>query len=125
MPLTQLNSGSQETRDVVNAIATAVDALGTAGNVVNADLAANAVSGAKVAAGTLKKLVFTGHNLAGACTCTGAAVGDKVVGATNLTDATQGNALFESVITVANQIQQSSATDLSAKKFDLLLISVT
>lgn len=66
-------------------------------------------------------LVFTGHNLAGACTATGAKVGDKVVGIVNLTTPASGTSLFEATITVADQIQQSSATDLSAKVFALLL----
>ena len=37
-------------------------------------------------------------------------------------DGTDGTALFEAVITVAGQIQQVSATDLSAKKYAVLLL---
>jgi hypothetical protein len=68
-------------------------------------------------------LGYTGKNGAGACTCTGARVGDKVAGTVNMTDGGTASSLFESTITVANQIQQSSATDLSAKKFSVLLLT--
>lgn len=56
-----------------------------------------------------------GHNNAGACTLVGAKVGDKVVSVQNITDHLLASASFEAVITVADQIQQSSASDLSAK----------
>jgi hypothetical protein len=69
----------------------------------------------------LKVLAFTGHNLAGACTLTGAQVGDTVIGVINLTTPATAAALFEGAITVINQIQQVSATDLSAVKFLALL----
>lgn len=115
-----LQHGSTHEREVVNDHATAIDAL-TAGT----QQAAGSVTGPKLATGALKKFAFTGHNLAGACTCTGAAVGDRVVGVTNITDGTSAASSFESTITVVNQIQQSAASDLSAKKFDVLLISVT
>ena len=57
-----------------------------------------------------------GKNGAGALTLTGAKVGDKVLNVTQVT-ATSADVTssFEATITVANQIQQSSATDLSAK----------
>lgn len=64
-------------------------------------------------------MVFTGAAAAGPCTATGAAVGDIVIGVVNLTDATDGRTSFETAITVVNQIQQSSASNLSAKKFVL------
>jgi hypothetical protein len=57
-----------------------------------------------------------GRNGAGALTLAGTKVGDKVVLAYNLTDLTDSAAGFEATITVAGQIQQSSATDFSAKK---------
>ena len=75
-------------------------------------------------AGTsLKQYLFTGKNGAGAITLTGTAVGDKVCGhVINETDLTNDSANFEATITVANQIQQSSASDLSTKKFSVLLV---
>lgn len=66
-------------------------------------------------------LVVTGKNGTGACTATGARVGDKVIGMVNLTDATDDKANFELAITVVDQIQQSSASNLSAKKFMLFI----
>lgn len=57
-----------------------------------------------------------GRNGAGALTLAGTRIGDKVVMAYNLTDLTDSAAGFEATITAAGQIQQSSATDLSAKK---------
>jgi hypothetical protein len=67
--------------------------------------------------------VFTGLNGAGAVTLTGAKVGDKVVLLVNLTDATDGSGSFEATVTVADQLQQSSGSNLSAKKFAVLLLS--
>jgi len=66
--------------------------------------------------------VFTGAVAAGPCTLTGAKVGDKVVMLTNLTDEADGSASFESTITVENQIQQTSASDLHEKKLAVLLL---
>lgn len=63
------------------------------------------------------KTVFTGRNGAGAITLTGARVGDKVSALINMTSPADAKANFESVITVDNQIQQSSASDLTASKF--------
>jgi hypothetical protein len=153
MSLPQLENGSDDLVRVVNACVDAVDTLnglavtdtvapGTItatelasdavttakilnANVTTAKLATNAVTGVKIAAGALKYLAFTGVAAAGAITLTGAAVGDKVVGVANTTDGGSGSANFESTITVVNQIQQSSASDLSTKKYTVLLISVT
>jgi hypothetical protein len=62
-------------------------------------------------------VVVAGRNGAGAITATGFKVGDKVVAATNLTDGTGDGASFETEITVADQIQQSSASNLTTKKY--------
>jgi hypothetical protein len=93
-----------------------------AGELTTAMLANKAVTGPKLDEAALNGLVFTGKNGAGACTLTGAKVGDKVLMLTNLTDASAGKADFESTITVADQIQQSSASNYSAKKFSVLLV---
>jgi hypothetical protein len=66
-------------------------------------------------------LTFTGHNGAGACTATGTLVGDRVISIAGLTTVGGLAASFESTITVADQIQQTSATDLSAKNFTMLI----
>lgn len=70
---------------------------------------------------------FTGKNGAGACTLTGAKVGDKVLGVAGATAGVVGFAAasFESTITVADQIQQSSVANLSANLYTVLLISVS
>ncbi len=91
-------------------------------NVTTAKLATDAVTGVKLAVAALNYLGFAGKNGAGACTCTGAKVGDKVAGVVNLTDGGTAAANFESTITVANQIQQSAAGDLSSKNFSVLLV---
>jgi len=69
-------------------------------------------------------IAFAGRNGAGACTATGLKVGDVVLGVTGVVAADVGSqgSKFETVITVENQIQQSSATDLSAKVFIALVL---
>ena len=97
-----------------------------AGGVGSASLADNAVTAAKIAAAAFRRLVFTGMGgsvTPGACTLTGAKIGDVVIGIVNLTDSTSGTANFESVITVNDQIQQTAHSNLSAKKFDAMLIA--
>lgn len=83
----------------------------------------NAITGPMLSAGALRMLAFTGHNLAGACTATGTKIGDTVVGVVNITDGTTAKTSFESTVTVADQIQQSAASDLSAKNFILLVVA--
>lgn len=68
-----------------------------------------------------RMLTGQGHNGTGVATLTGAKVGDKVVGVSNVTDHVTASASFETTITVADQIQQSSASDLSAKTIIVLL----
>jgi hypothetical protein len=82
----------------------------------------NTLDGLDGATLSLKFLSFTGRNGAGAITLTGAAVGDRVCGVNDTTNGGSDAALFESTVTVANQIQQSSATDQSAVKFTILLV---
>lgn len=102
-------------------------------------IAAGAVTTAKILAGnvTLPKISFSGikvyrfdgKNGTGAITLTGAVVGDRViaifgvVSATGVTVATPAN--FESTITVNDQIQQSSASDLSGNDYIVLLAPAT
>ena len=74
--------------------------------------------------GKVKVLGVVGKNGAGACTATGAAVGDKVVGIVDVAVATVNAAsLYEATVTVADQVQQSSATDRSAIKHIALLVT--
>jgi hypothetical protein len=92
------------------------------GDIATAEIADDGVTGPKLSSTALKQLVFTGHNGTGACTLTGAKIGDKVIGLINITDEADGSAAFEATITVANQIQQSSASDYSAKKFAVTVV---
>lgn len=71
-------------------------------------------------------LAAAGRNGAGAVTLTGAVVGDRVdvvIGAPTAGGALSaaGQAAFESVITVADQIQQSSASNLSSNTYIFVL----
>jgi len=59
-------------------------------------------------------LAALGHNGAGAVTLAGTQAGDKVIGATNLTTPGDVTASFEATISVAGQIQQTGASNLSA-----------
>jgi hypothetical protein len=94
------------------------------GAVVAAKLGANAVTGPALSAGSMRLLGFAGHNGAGACTLTGAKVGDTVVGVVDVAvGSVSAAASFESTITVNNQIQQSSASDLSAIKYLALVVA--
>ena len=85
-------------------------------------IAGSAVTGPKIASAAFLNWVVTGNNGAGACTLTGAKIGDKVLMNVNITDGTLALGDFEATITVVDQIQQSSAVDLSTKKFTVLLL---
>jgi hypothetical protein len=71
----------------------------------------------------LKSFYFAGLAAPGPVAAQGANIGDRVVDVESLTDLTSGAGSFESVVTVANQIQQKDATDLSKKKFRALVIA--
>jgi hypothetical protein len=105
----------------INALAVIAAKIGALA-VTTAKINTKAVTGVKIDEAAFTTKMFTGKNLAGACTCTGAKVGDKVIGLVNWTDGTDDTAKFESTITVADQIQQSSATNLSAKAFMVHLL---
>lgn len=74
----------------------------------------------------LKFISFDGHNNVGACTATGAVIGDKVLYVAGLTGGALGNASasFEATITVADQIQQSAVGDLSSNDYLAVLLAV-
>lgn len=63
----------------------------------------------------------TGVAAAGPVALTGAKVGESVAGVVCLTDDSNASGSFEATITVADQIQQLDAADLSAKKYALVL----
>ena len=105
-------------------------------NVTTAKIAGANVTPAKLVGTLMSAGSFVGVAAPGPCTLTGALVGDRVlVGwksgdvSDNLT-AGQGSvstraafvALFETTITVADQIQQASASDLSDNKYSVILL---
>lgn len=97
-----------------------------ASNVATGALDAGGVTPAKLATSGFVSGSFTGRNASGACTLTGAVVGQRVFMLVRIDDSatalsTGQSAAFESTITVTNQIQQSSASDLSTQKFAIML----
>jgi hypothetical protein len=78
---------------------------------------------AKLPAASFFTVVHAGKNGTGAVTLTGAKVGDLVIGAAQI-GTTPGDAKskFETVITVVDQIQQTSATDLSSEQILFILL---
>jgi hypothetical protein len=93
------------------------------GSYPNPTIAANAVGGPELNVTAFRPKYASGVAAAGPVTLTGAKIGDKVAMAVNLTDANGGESLFEATITVADQIQQTSASNLTTKKFAFLLIA--
>lgn len=81
----------------------------------NSDLALDGVvvGSTRTGANSLKQAVV-GSNGAGAVTLTGTLVGDTVELVVNLTTPGDVTSSFESTISVAGQIQQTAATNLSA-----------
>lgn len=128
-------AGSLSTKAVTPAGLAAKVSSATAQGLVELATSAEAIAGsdteravtpAGLAAVTAKLdiISFSGKNGAGACTMTGVAVGDVVLSVTGVVAADVGDkaSLFESTITVINQIQQSSATDLSTKVYMALIL---
>lgn len=66
-------------------------------------------------------IAVAGVATAGPVALPGAKAGESVAGVVCLTDGTNASGSFESTITVADQIQQIEAADLSAKKYALIL----
>lgn len=81
-------------------------------------------NGAYVASNSSLKVYYAaGVAAAGPVTVTGTKVGDKIVSVCNLTDNSNGTSSFESTVTVADQIHQSSASNLTTKTFMFLTIA--
>jgi hypothetical protein len=110
----------------INERPTPVGAIGD-GSIATAKLAAGAVVGTKVGLTGIVSGGFTGSNGTGACTLTGATVGQRVlilVETTATVAVGVAAALFEATITIADQIQQSSAANNSAKRYVVVLLPV-
>jgi hypothetical protein len=96
--------------------------------VTTAKLAAGAATLHKIDTSGLKCLAAAGKNGSGVVTLTGAAIGDRLVAVFGAP--TAGGALevkvpgtdFEAAVTVTDQIQQASATNLSTKTYVFILI---
>jgi hypothetical protein len=71
--------------------------------------------------GLFFKLVSVGNNGAGAVIFAGLLVGDLPFLVLDLTDLTDVTSSFEAAISVAGQIQQTAATNLSAKTLLILV----
>lgn len=63
------------------------------------------------------KRVAAGSNGAGAITITGAKVGDNVEIVINLSTPADASSSFETTVTIAGQVQQTSASNLSGSTF--------
>jgi hypothetical protein len=89
------------------------------------DLGNLVATGQAAGAGALVSKVHAGVAAAGPVTLTGAVVGMRVRQVLTVTGGVlvDSSALFESTITVADQIQQSSASDLSGVTYSFLLQS--
>lgn len=81
---------------------------GQSGNPSALMLDGKVIASNRVSTGIIVKAVTA--IAAGAITLTGAAVGDTVVSCTDLSTAGDGSSKFETTISVANQIQQLSAS---------------
>jgi hypothetical protein len=98
------------------------------GAVTTTKLAAGAATLPKIDVSGIKCLAAAGKNGSGAVTLTGTAIGDRVVAVFGAP--TAGGALavklpgtdFEAAVTVADQIQQLSASNLSANTYVFILI---
>lgn len=72
--------------------------------------------------GNMLPFYATGRNGAGNITVTGLKPGDKVIMACNITDAANGISSFTTTIATADVLVQTSASDLSTKKYLLLVV---
>lgn len=111
---------------VASATAKGIVELATSAETITGTDSERAITPAGLAAVTAKLdiISFSGRDGAGACTMTGVKAGDVVLSVTGTAAADVGDksSLFESTITVNDQIQQSSATDLSSKVFMALIL---
>lgn len=105
-----------------NGLDKAADGRNGAGAITLTGAEVGAVVRAVIPASDLE-LPFTGRNGAGAITLAGTLVGDRVRKVVH-EDGTDASASFESTITVAGQLQQSSASDLSAQKYIVFIDGV-
>lgn len=125
--LSPKNLAAAATTHVASASATvkgkvelATDAEALAGSDTERAVTPHALAGAIL---KLDIIGFAGKNGAGACTATGLKVSDIVLSVTGAMSGAVGDLAsnFESVITVADQIQQTAVGDLSTKYYTALI----
>lgn len=111
-----------------SATAAGIVELATDAEAVAGSSTALAVTPANVRAvmGKIKAISFNGVSAAGPCVATGAVVGDLVLAVFGITDGALGaaDASFEAAVTVDDEIQQSSASNLSANDYVAILLAV-
>jgi hypothetical protein len=97
--------------------------LGIVGDGLPGDTSALVLDGQVVATkrGKIIGGIAAGSNGAGAVTVAGAVVGDVVIMVTNLTTPGVASASFEATVSVAGQVQQTSASNLSGSTYQFLL----
>lgn len=133
----EAQAGAMTDRAITPANLAAVTATATRAGVVELATDAEAKTGTDTARAVtaanvrsvlvgLKTISFNGKNGAGAISAVGAVVGDKVIDVFGMTSGALGSVdtLYETTITVNDQIQQSSASDLSTKLYVALLLAV-
>lgn len=91
--------------------------LGIVGDGLSGDTSALLLDGKVIGTGRNRIVVCqTASNGAGAVTLTGAVIGDTVENVTNITTQGDVTSSFEATISVAGQIQQTAATNLSGQQ---------
>ena len=98
-----------------------------AGNVTTTMLHSAAVTGAKLSGGTAASVTsgsITGGTAAGACTLTGATVGQRVFAVFDISGSgsTGAENSFEAAISGSGVLQQTSTANLSSKKYGVILL---
>lgn len=114
-------AASQATTSTAGKVELATDAEAVAGSDT-----ARAVTPHALAAAIAKMfpLSWNGRDGAGACSAPGAAVGDKVLGVTQ-TGAGGTSDAFEATVSVVDQVQQTSGSDLSSGSYLGLLVRLS
>ena len=115
------DSNRAVTLDQLSHLQPQLDALKAAGHISYVVAEDPALAQDEQLVGSERFMGSVGHNNVGACTLTGAKIGDVVESVVNLTDGTTITASFEAKITVNDQLQQSSTSDLSSKKLLVVL----
>lgn len=131
----ETQTGSDTARAITPANLQACTATASRKGVVELATEAEALAGTDTARAVTPKglvdtianvelIAFAGHNGAGACTATGLKVNDVILSVTGVVAADVGDqsANFETVVTIADQIQQTAAGNLNTKVYMALVL---